>query len=284
MKCRNGVSRFTLIELLVVIAIIAILAAMLMPALESARNAAMTATCLNKLKQLGTANIMYANDWEGMPAVTWGTYDGNNSQKPGRAWAANGEGSITPYLGRKPAHDTWEVDEFPANDPAVCPANTTRREDVRGNIQALVTYREWPTTELAGSNNYIVSYAVNGLLSEASGTCAPPHRRTVRLHQMQSPSDLILMWEGVKNGHTHDWQMMYLTPTTGIVPQLCSQMDTYKPTASRRPGGKTPAHGKGERTMVMPVTATRQILRKTPTASTVGGFGTLAGEIPGGLR
>ena len=212
MKCRNGVSRFTLIELLVVIAIIAILAAMLMPALESARNAAMTATCLNKLKQLGTANIMYANDWEGMPAVTWGTYDGNNSQKPGRAWAANGEGSITPYLGRKPAHDTWEVDEFPANDPAVCPANTTRREDVRGHIQARVTYREWPTTELAGSNNYIVSYAVNGLLSEASGTCAPPHRRTVRLHQMQSPSDLILMWEGVKNGHTHDWHMMYLNP------------------------------------------------------------------------
>jgi prepilin-type N-terminal cleavage/methylation domain-containing protein/prepilin-type processing-associated H-X9-DG protein len=64
---RTRVSRgFTLIELLVVIAIIAILAAILFPVFAQAREKARMSTCTSNLKQMGTAFMMYAQDYDGM--------------------------------------------------------------------------------------------------------------------------------------------------------------------------------------------------------------------------
>lgn len=60
----NTSKGFTLIELLVVIAIIAVLMAMLMPALNRAREQGKRAACLNNLRQLGLAWILYADDNE----------------------------------------------------------------------------------------------------------------------------------------------------------------------------------------------------------------------------
>ena len=61
----SAASRFTLIELLVVIAIIAILAAMLMPALQQARERGKTASCQSNMKTLGVAILLYADAFDG---------------------------------------------------------------------------------------------------------------------------------------------------------------------------------------------------------------------------
>jgi prepilin-type N-terminal cleavage/methylation domain-containing protein/prepilin-type processing-associated H-X9-DG protein len=68
---RSKRSGFTLIELLVVIAIIAILAAILFPVFAQAREKARSTTCLSNFKQLGNAEMMYLQDYDGAYTLAW---------------------------------------------------------------------------------------------------------------------------------------------------------------------------------------------------------------------
>ena len=99
-------SGFTLVELLVVITIIGILMAMLLPAVNSAREAGRIAQCKNNLKQMGVACLAHEEAQQIFPTGGWGWYwvgdadSGYGTNQPG-GWIYN----ILPHTDQAPLHD-----------------------------------------------------------------------------------------------------------------------------------------------------------------------------------
>jgi prepilin-type N-terminal cleavage/methylation domain-containing protein len=110
---------FTLVELLVVVAIIGVLAALLLPAVQAARESARATSCKNNLKQIGIALHNY-HDVQGSLPPGWLAVDENGHPDPeegvpGWAWGAY----ILPYMEQKSLHIAIDFSEHvdePEND------------------------------------------------------------------------------------------------------------------------------------------------------------------------
>ena len=162
-EIRNAKPAFTLVELLVVITIIGILIALLLPAVQAAREAARRMQCTNNLKQLGLALHNYAAACKVFPPGAICRYPPNSNPDPwvdassstpgmhGTSWMVQ----ILPYVEMAALHDKWDFSKNVLGNAAVamtdvpafyCPS---RRGDVRTKDVAIM-FQSWT----AGGTDY----------------------------------------------------------------------------------------------------------------------------------
>jgi len=118
---------FSLVELLVVLGIIGILITLLLPAIQSAREAARRLQCQNNMKQLATACLAYHDSLGGFPpAMTVPTKGSNQDRDPGdtNKWGANWVINILPFCEYNSLHHQFDLTK-PISDPANATARAT---------------------------------------------------------------------------------------------------------------------------------------------------------------
>lgn len=137
---------FTLVELLVVIAIIGVLVALLLPAVQAAREAARRSQCLNNCKQLGLGILNHESAFKKLPSGGEGT-DWTDLANPKTGFDLHSTFTqILPYMEQSTVFSQFDL-KFAYNDPQrpqnqtaakahiasfLCPTNSIRQEDPKG--------------------------------------------------------------------------------------------------------------------------------------------------------
>lgn len=144
---------FTLVELLVVIAIIGILVALLLPAVQAAREAARRMQCANNLKQLGLAALNHESAHRHLPTGGWGWH---YTADPNKGFGAKQPGgwlfTILPYLEQQNIFDMGK------GQP-----NAVFRQEAKKREAIPVPTFNCPSRRLAQAFKYTNSYGFNNI-------------------------------------------------------------------------------------------------------------------------
>lgn len=179
----NGSSRgFTLVELLVVIAIIGILIALLLPAVQAAREAARRLQCANNLKQFGLAMLNYESQWRALPIgfQAWPILPAETGVSAGIP-GITGMLSLMPFLEQTQAFEKYDFTKrnfHPANREALSVRTPTLQcPSDPNNGQPTVKVPNW------GRSNYLLSFGTNTMFKNGNGVniFSDPNRRGVDL-------------------------------------------------------------------------------------------------------
>jgi prepilin-type N-terminal cleavage/methylation domain-containing protein len=166
---------FTLVELLVVIAIIGILVALLLPAIQAAREAARRSQCQNHMKQLGLGTLNFENSRKYLPPSKWIEF------KNSRQVAHSTLTYILPYVEEQSLADKWNWDRiwsdntFPA---ANAPTTNFNLKDTPIAVFRCPTAPNERATQASASapvlpNTAAIDYRVCDAFATAAGNALP---------------------------------------------------------------------------------------------------------------
>ncbi len=163
--------KFTLIELLIVIAIIAILAAMLLPALNKARDRARTIQCTANFKQIGTAAIAYADTYGGV-SVSGVVCDVSGTS----VYLSDVRSSPTWYVQLWPFINGGQLplEVMPVKSVFLCPAADEKDVFIHPNGNRRITSLAW---------------------SRKTNANAAPNGGPKKINRCKFPSQISIMWD-----------------------------------------------------------------------------------------
>ena len=210
---------FTLVELLVVIGIIALLIAILMPALNKAREASVRIACGSNLRQNGLLMVMYANDNRGMFPADYGYKREGGLQSlatlelaPGNPYSSSGNATVRVNFGLlcRPGHTWSKVDPMSyTNSPRsfFCPALGTSAkaiDNVWFNGGAGHEYAYWadPVDYDATTNDWLPKKSSSANLSFITGFAYGMRKLESRGGKTKLPSMYITVSDKVQFGVT----------------------------------------------------------------------------------